>query len=74
GILRASLRRGIVDRLGVPPSATADAMAAVVASRTGLDPGMIQATVGGPVPTTEAELVALAANADSIHQGMAHAR
>lgn len=74
GILRASLRRGIVERLGVPPTAPTDAMAAVVSSRTGLDPGMVQATVAGPVPTTDAELVALAANADLIQQGMAHAR
>ncbi len=73
-ILRAGVRRGIVDQLGVPPSATPDTMATVVAARTGLDRDMILATVAGPEPTGEAGLVALAGQADTIRQEMAHGR
>jgi hypothetical protein len=72
--LRATLRRAIVEQLGVPPTATAEAMATVVAARTGLDRDLILATAAGPPPTSEAELVTLAGHADTIRQEMAHAR
>ncbi len=74
GILRATLRRGIGDQLGVPPTAAPEAMATVVAARTGLDPNIVLTTVAGPLPTTEAELVSLARNADTIREEIAHAR
>jgi hypothetical protein len=73
GILRATLRRGIGEQLGVPPNAPPEAVAEVVAARTGLDRNLVLATVSGPLPTTEAELVALAGHADTIRQEMAHA-
>jgi len=73
-ILRATLRRAIGEQLGVPPTVTPDTMASVVAGRTGLDANMILATVAGPPPTTEAELVALAGHADTIRQEITHAR
>jgi hypothetical protein len=74
GILRSTLRRGIVEQLGVPPTASAEAMATVVAARTGLDPQLILVTVAGPPPAGEGELVVLAAQVDTIRQEMAHAR
>jgi hypothetical protein len=74
GILRATLHRGIVDQLGVSPVAPPDVVATVVAARTGLDRDMILATVAGPPPTADGELVALAGNADRIRQEIAHAR
>jgi hypothetical protein len=73
GILRATVRRGITDQLGVSPHAGADAMADVVAARTGLDRNLILATVVGPPPASEAELVTLAGNADTIRQEMTRA-
>lgn len=73
-ILRATLRRGIADQLGVAPTASPDTVAAVVAARTGLDRGMILATVAGAPPAGDADLVALAGNADTIRQEIAHAR
>lgn len=73
-ILRGTVRRTVVDRLGVPPNATPDTMADVVAARTGLDREMILATVAGPPPAGEAELVALARQIDIIRQEMAHVR
>ena len=67
-ILRSTLRRAVLDRLGLPPSTGPDAVADVVAARTGLDRAMVRATVAGPTPGTEAELVALADHADTIRQ------
>jgi hypothetical protein len=73
-ILRQGLRRSVVDTLGVAWSAGPDAVASVVADRTGLDRAMILHTLVGPVPAGEAELVALARQVDRIRQEMAHAR
>jgi hypothetical protein len=72
--LRAAVRRGISDQLGVPAGASLETVATVVAARTGLDPNMILATVAGPPPTGDAELVALARQVDIIRQELAHAR
>ncbi|MDQ1427546.1 MAG: hypothetical protein QOK39_1022, partial [Acidimicrobiaceae bacterium] len=72
--LRAALRRGIADQLGMPAGASPETMATVVAARTGLDPNMILATVAGAPPTGDAELVALARQVDIIRQELAHAR
>jgi hypothetical protein len=74
GILRASVQRAIRDQLGVAPNTAPDAVATVVAERTGLDRAMVLATVAGPPPTDEAGLVALSGAADSIRQELAHAR
>ncbi len=73
-ILRATVRRGIAEQLGVAPTASPDTVATVVAARTGLDRGMILATVAGAPPAGEADLVILARNADTIRQEMAHVR
>ncbi|MDQ1368186.1 MAG: hypothetical protein QOF20_539, partial [Acidimicrobiaceae bacterium] len=73
-IFRATVRRGNTHQLRVSPQASTDAMADVVAARTGLDRNMILATVVGPPPTSEAELVTLAGNADAIRQEMTRAR
>jgi hypothetical protein len=72
--LRAAVRRAIVDQLGVPAGASPETMATVVAARTGLDQNMILATVAGAPPAGDAELVALARQADIIRQELAHAR
>jgi hypothetical protein len=74
GMLRATLRRGIADQLGVSPTASPETVATVVAARTGLDRAVILATVAGPPPAGEAELVTLARDADTIRQETAHAR
>lgn len=71
--LRAALRRGVVDQLGVPAGVSPETMATVVAARTGLDRNMILATVAGPPPTGDAELVTLARQVDIIRQELAHA-
>jgi hypothetical protein len=73
-ILRATVRKSVVDQLGVPPTAGPDTMADVVAARTGLDRDMILAAVAGAPPAGEAELVTLARQIDIIRQEMAHAR
>ncbi|HEX3540550.1 MAG TPA: DUF4350 domain-containing protein [Acidimicrobiales bacterium] len=70
-ILRGTLRREILDRLGVPPTAGPDAVADVVAARTGLDRAMVLATIAGPAPANEGELVDLAGHADLIRQTLA---
>jgi hypothetical protein len=74
GILRSTVRRGIADQFGVVLTARPDTMATVVAARTGLDRDMVLATVAGPPPAGDDELVALARNADRIGQEMARAR
>ena len=73
-ILRSTVRRGIADQFGVAPTAPPETMASVVAARTGLDRDMVLATVAGPPPTGDDELVALAGNADRIGQEIARAR
>jgi hypothetical protein len=65
-ILRSSLRRSIVDQLGVPPSAPPEVLADVVAARSGLDRALVLSTVAGPTPVDEAALVRLAGNADTV--------
>ncbi len=72
-MLRATTRRGIADQLGVAPTAPPETVATVVADRTGLDRDMILATVAGPPPAAEADLVTLARNADTIRQELARA-
>jgi len=74
GILRATLRRSIQDQLGVAPNAPPEAVASVVAARTGLDRDLILTTMVGPPPTDDAGLVTLAGNADTIGQELTHAR
>ncbi len=74
GILRATVRRSIVDQLGVAPTASPDTMATIVSARTGLSREVVLATVAGPPPRVEAELVTLAGNADTIRQEIARAR
>lgn len=70
-ILRSTLRRAVYDRLGLPPTAGPDTVADVVAARTGLDRSTVRATLAGPTPGSDGELVALAHQADTIVQMLA---
>ncbi len=67
-VLRARLQRRLRARLGLPATADAAAIAAAVAARTDLDPEHVRAAVEDRPVTTDAELVALARAAASIHQ------
>jgi Domain of unknown function (DUF4350) len=72
-ILRYDLGRRLADRLGVPAAAGPGVLADAAAAKTGLDRGLILATLAGPPPVDEAGLVALAQAADAIRQEVTHA-
>jgi Domain of unknown function (DUF4350) len=84
-ILRADLARTLADRLGVPATARPEVLAGATAARltgagiagsgvtTGLDPGLILATLAGPPPADEEALIGLAQAADRIRQEVTHA-
>ena len=59
-ILRDASARRLGAWLGLPKSSTPDAVAERVAAVTGRDPGSVHATLTGPPPANEAELLALA--------------
>ena len=67
-VLRADLRRFLTDRLGVPPQAGDDALAAVAAERTGVDADRLRAALGAGPVTDDAGLVALARAIDRIRE------
>ncbi len=64
--LRTAALRRITSRLALPDSAGPEAVSAVLAGRTGRDPGQIQAILYGPVPRDDAALVALARDIDAL--------
>jgi hypothetical protein len=67
-VLRAGLRRPLRARLGVATHAPSEALAQVVAERTGLGLAQARAAVGEDPVTTEDELVAVARAVASVHQ------
>jgi hypothetical protein len=66
--LRAGVRRSLRARLGVPADASAATLAEVTAARTGTDVELVLGAVDERAITTDAELVAVARAAASIHQ------
>jgi Domain of unknown function (DUF4350) len=66
--LRAEARRTLGARLGVPPTATVDALCAVVAARSGRDPAEVRAALAD-APVADADtLVRLARTLDALRQ------
>lgn len=66
--LRQSLRRSLRARLGVPGDAPPGLLAEMTAARTGLDVAEVLAAIDERPVTTDAELVAVARAAATIHQ------
>ncbi|MGO8960834.1 MAG: DUF4350 domain-containing protein [Streptosporangiaceae bacterium] len=66
------LRAALVDRLsplaGLPRDATADTVATTLAARSGTDPSQVSKLLYGPVPDTDAALVALAGELDDLER------
>jgi len=67
-VLRESLRRALRARLGVPAHASPDALAQVVAERSGIDLQQVRAAVGDHPVTTDADLATVARAVSSVHQ------
>jgi hypothetical protein len=67
-LLRADLRRALRTRLGVPPDADSEALAALVVRRTGLPPEQVRSALDERPVTTDAELEVVARAVSSIHQ------
>ena len=73
-ILRQDLRRTLADRLGLPPDATPQVVAAVTARRTGVDAEQLHDVLAGAPVTSEADLVSLATLIDAIRKEVLHGR
>ena len=67
-LLQAELRRDLGLRFGITPDTPADAASRVVAHRTGADPARLKAVLEARPPTTDAELLELARQIDSVRQ------
>ena len=67
-LLRADLRRFLADRLGVPPGADADVLAAVAAERVGIDRARVERALRTDAVENDAQLVALARDVDAVRQ------
>ena len=67
-LVRADLRRELVGRLGLPPDASADAIADAVSERTGADRATVHAAVTDTPVTTDQELLALTQAAAAVRQ------
>ncbi len=67
-----ALRTALVDRLtplaGLPREATEDTVATALAARAGTDVGRVSKLLYGPVPDTDAALVALAGELDDLER------
>jgi hypothetical protein len=74
GMIRASLRRTLVERLGVPADASAEALAEVAAARTGVDRATVAAALSNTLPTDDDALVVLARTVELMRNEVAHAR
>jgi hypothetical protein len=66
--LRGELRRALRTRLGVPPTADAQAIAAIVVARTDLELASVLEAIDERPVTTDAELEAVARAVSSVHQ------
>lgn len=67
-VLRTDLRRFLADRLGGPPDADADVLAAVAAERVGIDRSRVDRALGPRAVENDAQLVALARDVDAVRQ------
>lgn len=65
-VLRDDLRRTLAARLGMDPSAPAEAVADTAAARSGLPADEVLAVLAGQTPGDEEELVALAQSVESL--------
>lgn len=73
-LLRDDLRRNLADRLGLPPDAAPDVVAAVAATRSGVAPERVARVLDDRPPGDDAELVALAQSVEALRQEVAGAR
>jgi len=71
-VLRAALRRELRARLGVAASASSDALAHVVAERSGVDLDEARTAIGDHAVTNDDELVAVARAVAAVHQEVLH--
>jgi len=69
-VLRDGLRRALRARLGVPSHATHEALALVLAERTGVDLQQARTAVGDQPVTTDDELVAVARAVSSVQEAL----
>ncbi|RZQ62612.1 DUF4350 domain-containing protein [Amycolatopsis suaedae] len=65
-VLRAAVVARLAPRLGLPPDAEPDAVAAAVAARTTRPPAEVAHLLYGPAPAGDADLVRLAAGLDAL--------
>ena len=71
-LLRADLRRQLSERLGLGPGATPDVLAEVTAARTGVERDRVARAVTDLPVRTEADLLALAHDIDTIRTEVLH--
>jgi len=65
-VLRAAMLGRVLPALGLPPGASPDAVAALIASRSGHSQAQVSAIVYGRAPSSDAELVRLARSLDEL--------
>jgi hypothetical protein len=73
-LLRADLRRTIAERTGMPAHAPPEALADALSSRTSRTAGEVLTLLADHRVTSDAELVALADQIDSVRQEVLHGR
>jgi hypothetical protein len=71
-VLRNGLRRDLRARLGVPADVDPDALAQVVAERSGVDPDDARTAIGDHAVTSDDELVAVARAVATVQQEVLH--
>jgi hypothetical protein len=71
-VLRDRLRRALRARLGVPPTASSEALVQVVAERSGVDAQEVRAAIGDHPVSSDDELVAVTRAVASVHQEVLH--
>jgi len=71
-LLRADLRRRLAERLGLPPTSSADVIAEVTSARSGVDRDVVARAVTDVPIRTEDELLDLARDIDRIRTEVLH--
>jgi len=71
-LLRADLRRRLVERVGLPPGAPAEVIAEVTSARSGVDRARVARAVSDIPVRTEDELLDLARDIDVIRTEVLH--
>jgi hypothetical protein len=74
GMIRSSLRRTLVERLGLPADAPPEALAEVAAARSGVDRATVLHALSDTVPPDDDALVGLARTVELLRNEVAHAR